>query len=309
MNKVEKCSSAQIGRIVISKDDTEKRIYPNDLQYYVDNGWVTGVKASHRINIGISQIGNQSAKGSIRSEETREKISKTLKSKNLISWSKGLTKETDERIKSISEKQKGKIGPNKGRHFTEEHKNKIGIANKNNVSKYKGIPRDDEVKEKISQSKMGHVVSDDTKAKISETKTGKTLTQDKLLIKTTKQYLTRKKNNSFNSSQAEEDFYTSLLTENANKTIYRQYKDTRYPFYCDFYILEDDLFIEVNAHWSHGGMPYDENNPECQQKLIKWQEQAKKSKFYENAIVTWTKRDVEKRNCAEKNNLKYKVIY
>lgn len=72
--------------------------------------------------------------------------------------------------------------------------------------------------------------------------------QDKLKIKLTKDYITRKKNNSFNKSKVEEDLYTQLLIENKDKTIYRQYKDDRYPYYCDFYILEDDLFIELNNH-------------------------------------------------------------
>ena len=40
-----------------------------------------------------------------------------------------------------------------------------------------------------------------------------------------------------------------------------------------------------------------------------WQEKAKQSQFYENAIKTWTERDVEKQRVAKENNLNYKVIY
>ena len=43
--------------------------------------------------------------------------------------------------------------------------------------------------------------------------------------------------------------------------------------------------------------------------LNKWKEKAKTSKFYSNAIVVWTKLDVQKRTIALKNNLKYYVIY
>ena len=101
-----------------------------------------------------------------------------------------------------------------------------------------------------------------------------------------------------------------MLKENRTKTIYRNYKDSeRYPFYCDFYIKEDDLFIELNAHWTHGGKPYDPNDEECQNQLIEWQEKAKTSQFYKNAIETWTVRDVKKLQCAQKNKLNYKVIY
>jgi len=31
---------------------------------------------------------------------------------------------------------------------------------------------------------------------------------------------------------------------------------------CDFYIPSEDLFIELNRHWSHGGHFYDPNNIE-----------------------------------------------
>ena len=87
------------------------------------------------------------------------------------------------------------------------------------------------------------------------------------------------------------------------------YKEDRYPFYCDFYIVEDDLFIELNTHWTHGGKPYDPDDKECQEQLATWEEKAKTSQFYANAIKTWTERDVEKRRVAKENNLNYKVIY
>lgn len=44
-------------------------------------------------------------------------------------WSKGLTKETDERLKKLSDKFIGRPGTNKGRKFSEEWKKKISIAN------------------------------------------------------------------------------------------------------------------------------------------------------------------------------------
>lgn len=122
--------------------------------------------------------------------------------------------------------------------------------------------------------------------------------------------MTYKINNSFNSSKVEQQFYEELLEQNKNKTILKQYKDPeRYPFYCDFYIVEDDLFIELNCHWTHGDKPFNPDDEECQLKLSEWQEKAKTSKFYQNAIQTWTIRDVEKARCAKEHNLNYKVIY
>ena len=40
-----------------------------------------------------------------------------------------------------------------------------------------------------------------------------------------------------------------------------------------------------------------------------WQEKAKTSQFYANAIKTWTERDVEKQRVAKENNLNCKIIY
>ena len=41
--------------------------------------------------------------------------------------------------------------------------------------------------------------------------------------------------------------------------------------------------------------------------LEKWK--SKKSKYYDNAIDTWTVRDVKKRKCAEGNHLNYIVFW
>ena len=175
--------------------------------------------------------------------------------------------------------------------------------------KEKGLKRDPEVGKKISQAKIGYKHSKTTKDKISKTKTGVKLPKDKLEIKLSKQYITKKLNNTFNISEPEIKLYEQLLKENVNKTILRQYKDERYPFYCDFYIVEDDLFIELNAHWTHGGKPFDANDPNCIKQLKEWKQKAKESKFYQAAIETWTQRDVKKQKIAKDNNLNYKVIY
>ena len=43
--------------------------------------------------------------------------------------------------------------------------------------------------------------------------------------------------------------------------------------------------------------------------LERWKEKSKKHPFYNNAIETWTKRDVNKRNKAKENNLNYKEVW
>lgn len=252
-------------------------------------------------------------KGKQWSDDVKEKISQSLTGN--IPWNKGLTASADERVKQNTDKANnakiekyGSAFPNN--NMNEEHKQKISQSNKGKHGQLKGYKWPKEFGEKISKAKMGHPVSQETREKLSKAFTGKKLTPAQLEIFVTKQYITRKKNNSFNKSEPEEKLYQELLEANKTKTILRQYKDPeRYPFYCDFYIVEDDLFIELNAHWSHGGRPYDKDDPECQKQLLEWREKANTSKFVQNAIITWTERDVKKAQCAKEHNLNYKVIY
>lgn len=122
-------------------------------------------------------------------------------------------------------------------------------------------------------------------------------------------YETKKKNDSFNSSSPEEIYKEKLISKYGKENVLTQYSDERYPFKCDFYIKSEDLFIELNLHWTHGEQPYNENNERCQQKLNLWKEKAKESKFFQNAIETWTVRDVYKLKIAKENNLNIKIIY
>ena len=124
-----------------------------------------------------------------------------------------------------------------------------------------------------------------------------------------KQYETKKRNKSFNSSSIEDNYYDQLVEKYGKDDVIRQYSDERYPFACDFYIKSLDLFIELNLHWSHGGHLFDETNSEDMIKLNRWQEKAKTSDYYKNAIQTWTVRDVAKHENAIRNNLDYIVYY
>jgi hypothetical protein len=117
-----------------------------------------------------------------------------------------------------------------------------------------------------------------------------------------KQYKTKKKNHTLNSSKIELESY-DLLKQKYPDVIHHYKDNNHYPFSCDFYIPGLDLFIECNYHWTHGGHPYNENNKEDIETLNKWKE--KDTKFYVNAITTWTIRDVNKRNIVKQNNLNY----
>lgn len=121
---------------------------------------------------------------------------------------------------------------------------------------------------------------------------------------------TKSRNHSFNKSEPEEKMYIDLLKEYGEGNVIRQYVDKeRYPFACDFYIPSEDLFIECNYSWTHGGRPYDPDNVECEDQLNYWKIKAENSNYYKNAIYTWTILDVKKQEYAKKNHLNYKAIY
>ena len=115
----------------------------------------------------------------------------------------------------------------------------------------------------------------------------------------------KRNNHTFNTSSIEDKIYELLcpiyeVRRNWNK-------DPRYPWMCDFYIEGIDLFIECNFHWTHGGHPFNSNSIKDQVKLEQWK--SKKTKYYNNAIKTWTERDVKKRNKAKEESLNYVELW
>lgn len=120
-------------------------------------------------------------------------------------------------------------------------------------------------------------------------------------------YQTRKKNNSLNISQLEEQAYQLLLTKFPVEDIERQYKSELYPFRCDFYIKSLDLYIEYNGGQYHYKEPYNKNNLEHIERLNKLEKeyQEKGSSVYSSMIRTWVESDPLKRETAKKNSLNF----
>lgn len=115
---------------------------------------------------------------------------------------------------------------------------------------------------------------------------------------------TKRKNHTFNTSKLEEELY--LYIKEKFPSVIRQYKDKeRYPFCCDFYIPELDLFLELNGTWTHGKHPFNINSKEDISILNIWKEKSKEHPFYLSAIETWTIQDVKKRNKAKEENLNF----
>ena len=118
-----------------------------------------------------------------------------------------------------------------------------------------------------------------------------------------KEYKTKKKNHTFNTSKVEKELEIEL--KESFPDLKTQYKSKEYPFACDYYVPSLDLYIEYNGTWTHGGKFFNKNDLNDIEKLNQWIEKSKNSKFYRNAIETWTVRDVNKLNTALKNNLNY----
>ncbi len=118
-----------------------------------------------------------------------------------------------------------------------------------------------------------------------------------------KQYLTKKKNNTFNTSKPEEEIY-KLLVEKFGE-VKRQYKSELYPYRCDFYIPCEDLYIEYQGFKSHNYEPFEINNLKHQEKVKKWKEYSQYNKSYIGYLKVWTVTDPLKRQIVKDNNLNW----
>lgn len=119
--------------------------------------------------------------------------------------------------------------------------------------------------------------------------------------------LTRKKNHSENTSSLEEYFNNYLISNNIK--FERQYKCERYPYCCDFYLPNCDVFIEIQGNWTHGFHPFNENDEKDISRLNKLKEKSKQSDYYLSAIDIWVNKDVTKRLTAKENNLNLIEIF
>lgn len=120
-----------------------------------------------------------------------------------------------------------------------------------------------------------------------------------------KSYKTKKENNSFNTSSIEAKL-VDYFKDNGINFEY-QYKSDLYPYMCDFYFPDTDVYVEIQGNWTHGGRPFNEKDSNGLDQLNLWKSKA--SKYYNIAINVWTKSDVEKRNRAKKNNIRFFEIF
>lgn len=135
----------------------------------------------------------------------------------------------------------------------------------------------------------------------SKTDAFKTKMSDSSSIWVPKMFATKKSKGNLNTSVVENYIANEL------QGFEREYVSDKYPYHADFYDSDRDLFIEVNAHWTHGGHWYDTFSAFDANKLMDWQ--AKSSSYIDKAIKTWTVSDVSKRQCARDNKLNYVTFW
>lgn len=274
MTKEEKCSVTQKGRIVIHHGSEERRIYPSELEAYLKEGWEVGISEEHRKSNSEKRIGiepwNKGTVGVMNKNRTSFK-------KGNIPWNKG---------------KKG-VQPSTRKGLTKETSESIRRAS---ISQKKAWENADE--RRRQQAERGRQNK------------GRVLSPQELQSFVEKSDATKRKNNSFNSSNPEDSYYRALCLIYGKENVKRNYRDiNRYNHRCDFYIVSEDLFIELNLHWTHGYVPFNENDAFCIKQLSNWKEKAKVSKFYEQAINTWTVLDVCKLRDALNSGINYMVIY
>lgn len=111
-------------------------------------------------------------------------------------------------------------------------------------------------------------------------------------------------NGTFNTSKIEEDVYYRLVAKFGKEDVCRQYKSKEYPYRCDFYVKSIDLYIEVNAFWTHNDHWFDNNNSDD---LL--EKNYLLNKYGTTWGSVWWFSDVKKRESAIYHNLNYVVLW
>lgn len=232
-------------------------------------------------------------KGKTKAEDSRIRASSSSFQKGHKSWNEGLTKETSEILwfngQKISAANKGKQPWNVGIPMSKEARIKLA-ANHNTQSWNRGETKDtNSTVARIAAKLKGHPVSEST---------------------IQKGWATKRSRNSCTRSKAEDDFYLDLCIKYGQDQVHRNYsKDPRYPYPADFYISSEDLFIELNLYWTHGGHPFNPEEESDLQTLQEWKMKALCHPQYAAGIKTWTQKDPVKLDTMRKNRLNYVVIY
>jgi hypothetical protein len=245
-----------------------------------------------------TSLAKYGVKNHIASNEVKEKSRQTVRKKygvdNVFQASA-----TKEQIKQTCLERYGTTHYNKTAESKEKHKTtylaKYGVDHYNKTAEGKNK------REQTCLNKYGV-------SWYTQTNEYKEIAKAKQKESTARQLATKRKNGTFACSSAEKRYLKVLQEIFGVEDILTQYKESRYPFLCDFYIKSIDTFIELNFTWTHGGKRFT-GCAEDLEKLTLWQQKAQSSKYYRSAIETWTIRDPNKYKKAQENSLNYLTFY
>ena len=172
-----------------------------------------------------------------------------------------------------------------------------------------------EVQHKASKSIMDRygvknvAMSDDVQKKIRMTCQERYGTYTPLLSPSIREkcYATMRIKGTFNTSEPEDIMYQVLCNVFDKNDVFRQYKSDEYPYACDFYIKSRNMYVELNASWTHGHHWFNSEYKCDFDTLDLWM--SKHTVYYDNAVTVWSIRDVEKRHVAEQNCLNYVTFW
>jgi tRNA1(Val) A37 N6-methylase TrmN6 len=119
----------------------------------------------------------------------------------------------------------------------------------------------------------------------------------------------KRENNTFHTSLTEDNMYEILCQIFGADDIERQFSSIDYPYLCDFYVISRDMYIELNASWTHGYHWFDGLSESDCKKLSELKSKSDSNNYYANAVYVWSERDIEKRECARKHKLNYIVFW
>lgn len=184
-------------------------------------------------------------------------------------------------------------------HATKAIYNKYCSFSCSNEHRWKRWPEEkrDEVKDNIRKTNSSEEYKEKVRKTLKE-KYGEDVDNVFQLTKVVRDIQTK------TISSNEKYFYDRILKLYPN-TIF-QYKEERYPSFCDFYIPELDLFIELNINWVHGKHWFSQSNEDL---AIKEKWESFGDSYYRRALNCWTIDDVFNRNKARENNLNYVVLW
>jgi very-short-patch-repair endonuclease len=229
------------------------------------------------------------------SQEIKDKISKSMKGRvcspeTILKMKSHIF--SKEHRKNLSKSIKGRVSPMKGKHHSEETKRKIGLVHMGNVynlgkhpsqeliEKMKNRKHSEESKKKMSQSKIGHFVSEETIKKIKELRKKQIMkpfseeTKHKMSLSAKGKIVSEKTKMKMKESRKKvicpvKDTSIEIKIQNFLKQLRiefltHQYMHIEHGYQCDIFIPSMNLIIECDGDYFHGNITKYNNLKEWQ---------------------------------------------